>query len=84
MKRGRSVSKGTPYDVCVFTTGKMYNCDLSASYNIGARYLMQLLESSLGKDGWSRVTAKVPDAAKRTRVTLATYREALAASRAAG
>ena len=84
VKRGSRVSKGTPYDVCVFATGKVYNCDLSASYNIGARYLMRLLESSLGKEGWSRVTAKVPDAAKRTRVTLATYREALAASRTAG
>ena len=84
VKRGSKVSKETPYDVCVFTTGKTYNYDLSASYNIGARYLMRLLESSLGKDGWSRVTAKVPDAAKRTRVTLATYREALGASRMAG
>ena len=84
VKRGSRVSKSTPYDVCVFPSGKTYNCDLSASYNIGARYLMRLLESSLGKDGWSRVTAKVPDAAKRTRVTLATYREALAASQMAG
>lgn len=48
------------------------------------RNIMRLLESSLGKEGWSRVTAKVPDAAKRTRVTLATYREALVASRTAG
>lgn len=80
VKRGRDVSPGTPYDVCVFPTGKTYNCDLNASYNIGARYLMRLLESNLGK-GWSHVMAKVPDAAKRTKITLATYLEAFAVSR---
>lgn len=26
------------YSLCRFTTGKHYNCDLNASYNIGARY----------------------------------------------
>lgn len=43
IKRGKQVSKDTPYDVCRFTTGKMYNCDLSASYNIGARYFIREL-----------------------------------------
>ena len=80
VKRGRDVSSGTPYDVCMFTTGKMYNCDLNASYNIGARYLMRLLESSLGR-GWSHVMAKAPDVAKRTKITLNTYLEAFKASR---
>ena len=41
IKRGRDVSEKTPYDVCVFTTGKTYNCDLSASKNIGARYFLR-------------------------------------------
>ena len=41
VKRGREVSEDTPYDVCVFKSGKTYNCDLSASYNIGARYLIR-------------------------------------------
>ena len=39
--RGREVSEDTPYDVCVFKSGKIYNCDLSASYNIGARYFIR-------------------------------------------
>ena len=41
VKRGKNVSEDTPYDVCVFTTGKQYNCDLSASKNIGARYFLR-------------------------------------------
>ncbi|MDD6559818.1 MAG: IS200/IS605 family accessory protein TnpB-related protein [Lactimicrobium massiliense] len=41
VRRGREVSKDTPYDVCVFKSGKIYNCDLSASYNIGARYFIR-------------------------------------------
>ena len=47
VKRGREVSEDTPYDVCVFKSGKIYNCDLSASYNIGARYFIRglLMES---------------------------------------
>ena len=47
VKRGREVSEDTPYDVCVFKSGKIYNCDLSASYNIGGRYFIRglLMES---------------------------------------
>lgn len=41
--RGNRVSATTPYDMCKFTNGKMYNCDLSASYNIGARYIIREL-----------------------------------------
>ena len=29
------------HSICVFQTGKQYNCDLSASYNIGARYFIK-------------------------------------------
>ena len=43
VNRGRYVSETTPYDMCKFQTGKMYNCDLSASYNIGARYFIREL-----------------------------------------
>ena len=31
------------YSLCTFQTGKRYNCDLSASYNIGARYFIREL-----------------------------------------
>lgn len=29
------------HSLCTFTTGKRYHCDLSASYNIGARYFLR-------------------------------------------
>ena len=32
------------YELCRFQTGKIYNCDLSASYNIGARYFIREIE----------------------------------------
>ncbi|MCH4015217.1 MAG: IS200/IS605 family accessory protein TnpB-related protein [Solobacterium sp.] len=41
--RGRYVSENTPYDICWFSTGKFYNCDLNASYNIGARYFLRAM-----------------------------------------
>ena len=31
------------HSLCTFRTGKQYNCDLSASYNIGARYFIREL-----------------------------------------
>ncbi len=31
------------HSLCAFQTGKRYNCDLSASYNIGARYFIREL-----------------------------------------
>ena len=38
-----TVSRGIRgnYSVCRFTDGKIYNCDLSASYNIGARFFLR-------------------------------------------
>ena len=43
-KRGNQISEGTPYDICQFSNGKVYNCDLNASYNIGARYFLREFE----------------------------------------
>ena len=43
VKRGEEIKKGTSYNICEFTTGKIYNCDLNASYNIGARYFIREL-----------------------------------------
>lgn len=42
------------YEIAVFKTGKIYNCDLSASYNIGARFIIKLMggndpQDKLGK-----------------------------------
>ena len=61
--RGYKVSKDTPYDICKFTNNKIYNCDLNASYNIGARYFIRKLENKLkpiDASLWSLVVAKVP------------------------
>ena len=60
------------YSLCKFQTGKIYNCDLSASYNIGARYFVREIYKSLSETTKSRITAKVPECAKRTTCTLAT------------
>jgi len=54
--------------LCEFKTGKEYNCDLSASYNIGARYFTRRMARETrraatpagGKSGW-------PTRGKRTR-----------------
>ena len=34
------------YSICVFPNGKIYHCDLNASYNIGARYFIRELLKS--------------------------------------
>lgn len=34
-----------PYNVCVFQTGKQYNCDIGAAMNIGARYFLRAMDS---------------------------------------
>ena len=60
--------------LATFTTGKRYNCDLSASYNIGARYFIRELLKSLPATEESRVKAKVPDVGRRTSCTLSTLR----------
>lgn len=60
--------------LATFTTGKQYNCDLSASYNIGARYFIRELLKSLPATEASRVKAKVPDVGRRTSCTLSTLR----------
>jgi IS605 OrfB family transposase len=40
VSRGRDAGL-TTYSVCRFPNGKVYNCDLSASMNIGARYFLR-------------------------------------------
>ena len=58
--------------VCRFTNGKIYNCDLSASYNIGARYFIGQLEKTMPVKVWSHIQAKVPECVKRTQCTYST------------
>ena len=58
------------YSMCTFANGKIYNCDLSASYNIGARYFIREILKSLPEKGRLAVLAKVPELATRSRCTL--------------
>lgn len=60
------------YSICTFKTGKQYNCDLSASYNIGARYFIRALLKSLSKKARLDMEAKVPSCSKRITCTLST------------
>ena len=60
------------YSMCVFQTGKKYNCDLSASYNIGARYFIREILKSLSVTLRLDMEAKVPSCTKRSTCTLAT------------
>lgn len=57
------------YSLATFNNGKKYNCDLSASYNIGARYFIRELEKSISAKKWSLIQAKVPKCVKRTQCT---------------
>ena len=72
--RGSVTREDNNHALAMFTTGKRYNCDLSASYNIGARYFIRELLKSLPATEESRVKAKVPDAGRRTSWTLSTLR----------
>ena len=65
------------FSLCTFSTGKRYNCDLSASYNIGARYYIREFFKSLSESEELQIQAKVLDSVKRTNCTLATYKQLL-------
>ena len=75
----RKTNKGRPkthcgQELCTFQSGKEYNCDLSASYNIGARYFLR---------EWCKVTPgleeKLPKASQRTYADLKNLKLRLAA-----
>lgn len=49
VKRGLYTQNGVEkynYSICTFPNGKRYNCDLNATYNIGARYFIRELLKS--------------------------------------
>jgi IS605 OrfB family transposase len=58
------------YALCKFSNGKVYNCDLNASYNIGSRYFIRELLKTLPVKVEQGVLAKVPELSRRTRCTL--------------
>ena len=49
---------------------KEVNCDLNASYNIGARYFIREIERSMPETAWLGVRAKVPGLSRRSTCTL--------------
>ena len=63
------------HSLCTFQTGKRYNCDLSASYNIGARYFVRELLKPVSVKKQSLLLAKVPEIGRRTTCTLNTLRK---------
>ena len=58
------------YSLCAFQSGKRYHCDLSAAYNIGARYFIRERLKSLSATMRLDVEAKAPRLSKRTTCTL--------------
>jgi IS605 OrfB family transposase len=48
---GKVQRSKTQYELATFANGKKYSCDLSASYNIAARYLAYKLKLTRRKDG---------------------------------
>ena len=62
------------HSLCTFTTGKQYNCDLSAAYNIGARYFIRELMKPLPETERSSLEAKVPAVKRRTSCVYADLR----------
>ncbi len=70
--RGRDSEKCNSYSMCEFTSGKIYNCDLNATYNIGSRYFVREILKSLPERERQHIEAKVPGCAKRSTCTLAT------------
>ena len=62
------------HSLCTFPTGKQYNCDLSAAYNIGARYFIRELLKSFSETERSLLEAKVPSVKRRTSCVYADLR----------
>lgn len=70
VKRGWEISKETSYSLVQFATGKIYNADLNASYNIGARYFIKHLLKTVSETKRLALEVKVPQVAKRSTCTL--------------
>lgn len=69
--RGKKAGFST-CELCRFSNGKIYNCDLSASKNIGARYFIRVFLKSVPAKDLLRIQANVPELCRRTSCVLAT------------
>ncbi|ASN04863.1 IS200/IS605 family accessory protein TnpB-related protein [Virgibacillus necropolis] len=65
------VKRNTKKDLATFQNGKVYHADLSASYNIGARYFIKEILKPFSEKKRLAIQAKVPELLARTRLTLA-------------
>ena len=72
---GAVVRNSENHSLCTFRTGKQYNCDLSAAYNIGARYFIRELLKPLPETERSSLEAKVPAVKRRTSCVYADLRK---------
>lgn len=63
---GKLKRSSSNYELAVFASGKQYNCDLSASYNIGARFILKLL----GRNSLQDDDGKNSSSSPRSRGTL--------------
>jgi len=72
---GTVVRDSGNHSLCTFQNGKRYNCDLSASYNIGARYFIRELLKPLPATERSLLEAKVPSVKRRILCVYADLRE---------
>ena len=64
----------TPKGRISYAKGKQYNCDLNASYNIGARYFIREILKSASEKKLSQLQAKAPEIVRRTQCTLSTLK----------
>ena len=71
VQRGKEAGLGS-YSLCRFSSGKIYNCDLNASYNIGARYIIREKLKTLPETERLAMEAKEPACARRSTCTLST------------
>ena len=72
---GAVVRNQENHSLCTFRTGKQYNCDLSATYNIGARYFIRELLKPFPETERSSLEAKVPAVKRRTSCVYADLRK---------
>lgn len=70
--RGRDSEKCKSYSECEFQNGKLYNCDLNATYNIGSRYFVREILKTLPAKARQHAEVNILGCAKRSTCTLAT------------
>lgn len=79
--RGKNSTKTNGcYSICEFQSGKVYNCDLNASYNIGARYFIREIKAKLSQICLDKLYQAYPESQHQTQCTLDTLRKAYAFS----